>query len=384
MNETILEKISKKLRLLYLELKYEMVFQERLWGYYEKGVFDPWRVKGKTQGETIGLLGEPHPVSTKEFREFLKTGIKEKLQTQTQGEGCWLYCWLLGKGYSETKESPPSLENRVRYDPCRSHVVFQGAMTEGMCKELKKYRKDDANYGNYEAAISQIHRKFENARFVELDLTIIVKDLKGFTDYPDKYPAEVEGKVHYDGIEYDIKSGEKSTFKLFTRDEDTGVRRMEYDIPFFMGKQEYLLHGYKNIADDPMKIDLMEMLQDISTLYISIYEGSVDGKMLGTGIVEYHLEVHKLLLGILPKPWSLHCTRKRRRKFIEYFVKNLRESYSFLEPIAPQKIVASLVYDLDRAWFGFSWALFFGTIGFYIWPWCVPPLVAIALYCILY
>ena len=350
MNETILEKISKKLRLLYLELRYEMVFQERLWGYYEKGVFDPWRVKGKTQGETIGLLGEPHPVSTKEFREFLKNG---------------------------------PLENRVRYDPCRSYVVFQGAMTEGMCKELKKYRKDDAYYGNYEAAISQIRRKFENARFVELDLTIIVKDLKGFTDDPDKHPAEVEGKVHYDGIEYDIKSGEESTFKLFTRDEDTGVRRMEYDIPFFMGKQEYLLHGYKNIADDPMKIDLLEMLQDISTLYISIYEGSVDGKMLGTGIVEYHLEVHKLLLGILPKPWSLHCTRKKRRKFIEYFVENLRESYSFLEPIAPQKIVASLVYDLDRAWFGFSWALFFGTIGFYIWPWCVP-LVAIALYCILY
>jgi hypothetical protein len=285
-------------------------FKEKMWGYYEEGLFDPWRVKERTLDDTFVML------------ENLPRGIR----------------------------FPDSIKDKICYDPGNKHLFFKGIMTEEHRDELLACSQDK----QYREAIEKLREGFLKTRYVEFDLTIKIKNHAAFIEDPENRPAKLEGRVHYNGWQ-EIENGEDNKFKLFTRDPVTDVRRLEYEIPFSSEGQKYFLYGYKEVSDEPLRLDLLEIIQDITTLFITIYKDSPNGQMMGTGILEFHLvELPVFLSTLKATSWHPRRNRRARLELLRHVIDNLRDSYSFLERGVPKEVVNDRLNELDQVWFSIS------------------------------
>ncbi len=299
-------------------------FKEKMWGYLWEGVYDPWRVKERVLNETFATL--------ENLPDELKPDIKHHITAP--------------------------LRDKIRYDDEKKLLFFDGIMTEPECDELKSLSKDKY----YIKAIENIRRVFLDIKSVKVELDINITNLD---DFKKGRSVSLEGHikkgdVYYEGKPNSIKNGK---FKLFSKDPDTHIRRLEYEMPFSVNGQDYFLYGHKEVADDPAKPDLLEILQDLTTCFLTLYEGEThDGPMLGTGIMEFHtVALPEFVSSLLPRTGAKADERSDRRALLEYIVDNLRDTYSTLNYAAPQEFVTKeMVKDqlneLDRFWFGVTLA----------------------------
>ena len=364
-------------------------FKEKMWGYLWEGVYDPWRVKERVLNETFATL--------ENLPDELKPDIKHHITAP--------------------------LRDKIRYDDEKKLLFFDGIMTEPECDELKSLSKDKY----YIKAIENIREAFLNIKSVKVELSITIKNLDALENNPcATLEGDIEGYVYYEGVAREplehlppeikpdqlkdkcckihyntntkllmlkdvltkkekddlitLSSNNKAytdaieslfrkqiikngRFKLFSKDPDTHIRRLEYEMPFSVNRQKYFLYGHKEVADDPAKPDLLEILQDLTTCFLTLYKGnSHDDPMLGTGIMEFHtVALPEFVSSLLPETWATDAERSDRRALLEYIVTNLRDTYSTLNYAAPsefvqEKDIKEIISELDKSWFAISFA----------------------------
>ena len=157
------------------------------------------------------------------------------------------------------------------------------------------------------------------------DVTIYIEDVEDFTELSGR-KAQLTGTISYPplGQELPIRKG---VFGLFRPDPTTGKRNMTYSFGF-TGKdgQDYFLHGYKVIYDDP-KIDLME---DMTKLFTRIYRGSSTASPLyGSGILHFRIQsLPSMLLSFsVTNTSSLIAKFKAVSQFFSFCYGEIRDTY---------------------------------------------------------
>ncbi len=311
-------------------------FQENMRGHFGEGLYDPWRAKETETSET--------------------------------------FAWL---------ENLPALNSpfpdNLRYDASKKLLYYTGVMTPADHQALQKLSGNPA----YQTAINEIFERFENLKAIKVELKIKINDLETFLEKPE-HSAELAGYVYYNG-RHPIKeiNDFKPRFKLFSRepiinDPTTGkpvtcVRHMVYEMPFEIKegdkKGQYFLFGYKEIGDAPMRIDMLEIAEDMTTLFTTLYRISPNGKTItqGTGILQYDLKDLPVLMTSFKVniPWYLnvipllqvYLKSNRRHEFLEFLATNVRDTYSLVRARFNPEELRGLVRELDRLWFISSFTL---------------------------
>lgn len=115
----------------------------------------------------------------------------------------------------------------------------------------------------------------------DVRLTMLVDDVDRFIGTP-SHAAEAAG--HVDSRLFGRKRPvDRGLFNLFITDENTGEKRMIYELVFFgEDKQKYLLAGFKVLRDD----DGFDLLSDATTLFTTVHRGgSKDGPVVAQGVL---------------------------------------------------------------------------------------------------
>jgi cholesterol oxidase len=115
----------------------------------------------------------------------------------------------------------------------------------------------------------------------DVRLAMLVDDVDRFIGTP-SHAAEAVG--HVDSRVFGRKRPvDRGVFNLFVVDENTGEKRMIYELVFFgEDKQKYLLAGFKVLRDDPG----FDLLSDATTLFTTLHRGgSKDGPVVAQGVL---------------------------------------------------------------------------------------------------
>ena len=126
----------------------------------------------------------------------------------------------------------------------------------------------------------------EQDRPLSFQVTIGIEDVGDFCKLS-RRKAVLEGAVSYAPLGQNLPI-RKGKFSLFRPDRETGKRHMTYSFAFTGADgNDYFLHGYKIIYDDPRKIDLVD---DLTRLFTRIHRGSsAEGPLFGSGILHFDL-----------------------------------------------------------------------------------------------
>jgi uncharacterized protein (DUF362 family) len=157
------------------------------------------------------------------------------------------------------------------------------------------------------------------------DVTIHIDDVEDFTKLSGR-KAQLTGALSYPplGQELPIRNG---LFGLFRPDLATGKRHMTYTFGFTgQDGQDYFLHGYKVIYDDP-KIDLME---DMTKLFTRVYRGnSSDSPLYGSGILHFRIQSLPSMLAsfTVTNTSSLIAKFKAVSQFFSFCYGEIRDTY---------------------------------------------------------
>ena len=120
---------------------------------------------------------------------------------------------------------------------------------------------------------------------LSFEVTIAIEDVNDFCKMSSR-KALLKGTVSHKalGQNLPIRNGE---FSLFRPDRETGKRHMTYSFGFTGSSgNDYFLHGYKIIYDDP---GLFDPADDLTRLFTRIHKGSsAEGPLFGSGILHFH------------------------------------------------------------------------------------------------
>ena len=183
--------------------------------------------------------------------------------------------------------------------------------------------------GDYEEGERVGQRQNNDLSF---EVTIQIEDVEDFCKLSGR-KARLEGVVSYRplGQNLPIRDGE---FSLFRADEETGKRHMTYSFAFTGSDgNDYFLHGYKVIYDDPGQID---MLEDMTRLFTRIYmRQAADGPSIGSGILRFPVRSLPSMLAsfqVTHTP-SLFAKVRAVSRFYEFCYGEIRDTY--LSQISP-------------------------------------------------
>jgi uncharacterized protein (DUF362 family) len=183
--------------------------------------------------------------------------------------------------------------------------------------------------GDYEEGERVGERQKNDLSF---EVTIHIEDLEAFCKLSGR-KAGLEGTISYKplGQKLAIRDGE---FTLFRPDGETGKRHMTYSFAF-TGKDgnDYFLHGYKVIYDDPGPID---MLEDMTRLFTRIYmRQAADGPSIGSGILRFPIRSLPSMLTSfqVTHTHSLFAKIRAVARFYEFCYGEVRDTY--LSKISP-------------------------------------------------
>ena len=157
------------------------------------------------------------------------------------------------------------------------------------------------------------------------DVTIHIEDVDDFTKLSGR-KAQLTGTLSYPPLGQELPT-RKGVFGLFRPDPTTGKRHMTYSFGF-TGRdgQDYFLHGYKVIYDDP-KIDLME---DMTKLFTRIYRGnSSDSPLYASGILHFRMQSLPSMLAsfTVTNTSSLIAKFKAVSQFFSFCYGEIRDTY---------------------------------------------------------
>ncbi|NWF53199.1 MAG: hypothetical protein HXY45_00220, partial [Syntrophaceae bacterium] len=160
---------------------------------------------------------------------------------------------------------------------------------------------------------------------LSFEVTIHIDDVEDFTKLSGR-KARLTGTISYPPLGEDLPIRE-GVFGLFRPDPATGKRNMTYSFGF-TGKdgQDYFLHGYKVIYDDP-KFDLME---DMTKLFTRIYRGSSTyGPLYGAGILRFRAQSFPSMLAsfTVTNTSSLIAKFKAVSQFFSFCYGEVRDTY---------------------------------------------------------
>jgi uncharacterized protein (DUF362 family) len=161
---------------------------------------------------------------------------------------------------------------------------------------------------------------------LSFEVTIGIEDVNDFCKLSG-HKALLKGTVSYNplGQNLPIRNGE---FSLVRPDRETGKRHMTYSFGFTgTDGNDYYLHGYKIIYDDPHKIDLVE---DLTRLFTRIHKGSsAEGPLFGSGILHFHLVSLPSMLASfeVTHTHSLMKKLKAISKFYSFCYAEIRDTY---------------------------------------------------------
>jgi len=210
-----------------------------------------------------------------------------------------------------------------------------GADFEGAKKVGLRFIETMAGYlaegvGDYEEGERVGKRQNNNLSF---EVTIQIEDVEDFCKLSGR-KARLEGAVSYKplGQNLPIRDGE---FSLFRPDGETGKRHMTYSFAFTGSDgNDYFLHGYKVIYDDPGQIDLLE---DMTRLFTRIYmRQAADGPSIGSGILRFPIRSLPSMLASfqVTPPSSFFAKCRAISRFYDFCYGEIRDTYlSKLSPI---------------------------------------------------
>ncbi len=165
----------------------------------------------------------------------------------------------------------------------------------------------------------------EQGDSLSFDAVIEVENVSDFIKLSGQ-EAKINGSVSYRplGQHLPIRDG---LFTLFKPDPTGGTRQMTYSFSFTGSDgNEYFLHGYKVIHDDPG----VDVLEDMTRLFTRIYPGRrVDGTPIGSGILTFRLLDFPSMLASFEVTNTLSPITKLRTisSFVKFCYGEIRETY---------------------------------------------------------
>src|SRR5512140_1930418 len=134
-----------------------------------------------------------------------------------------------------------------------------------------------------------------------------IEDLGRFLRVGD-HAANLSGTVTFEplGGRIPIRDG---VFNLFTVDARTGIRRMTYAFRFTAADgQPYLLHGHKEIHDDPGALDVVP---DMTTLFTTLHRGPDEqAPVYAAGVLTFDLKNAPALMASMKVEGTSSLLRK--------------------------------------------------------------------------
>ena len=165
----------------------------------------------------------------------------------------------------------------------------------------------------------------EQGNTLSFDVTIEIESVSDFIKLSGQ-EAEMSGTVSYKvlGDRLPIQEG---IFSLFKPDAATGKRQMAYSF-WFTGNDgnDYLLHGYKVIHDDPG----IDVLEDMTRLFTRLYRGRrKDGTLAGSGVLYFKMLDLPSMLSSFEVTNTLSPITKLRTvsEFAKFCFGEIRETY---------------------------------------------------------
>jgi cholesterol oxidase len=114
---------------------------------------------------------------------------------------------------------------------------------------------------------------------IALDLLVQMADIDMFVTEP-RHAARLDGHVAWRGERCELVDGE---FNMLIPTTDRRENFMFYRVPFTTSAgKRYTLNGHKRLRDDPG----LDVLADITTLFVQLYDGDVPGYDLSKPIGE--------------------------------------------------------------------------------------------------
>ncbi len=165
----------------------------------------------------------------------------------------------------------------------------------------------------------------EQGDLLSFDAVIEVENVSDFIKLSGQ-EAEISGSVSYRPLGQNLPvSG--GLFTLFKPDPTGGTRQMTYSFPFTGNDgNEYFLHGYKVIHDDPG----IDVLEDMTRLFTRIYRGRrIDGTPIASGILTFRLLDFPSMLASFEVTNTLSPITKLRTisAFVKFCYGEIRETY---------------------------------------------------------
>ena len=165
----------------------------------------------------------------------------------------------------------------------------------------------------------------EQGNTLSFDVTIEIESVSDFIKLSGQ-EAKMSGTVSYKALG-DRLPIQEGIFSLFKPDAATGKRQMAYSF-WFTGNDgnDYLLHGYKVIHDDPG----IDVLEDMTRLFTRLYRGRrKDGTLAGSGVLYFNMLDLPSMLSSFEVTNTLSPITKLRTvsEFVKFCFGEIRETY---------------------------------------------------------
>jgi hypothetical protein len=153
--------------------------------------------------------------------------------------------------------------------------------TRAVCFEFDERMSGPVLQGSQEGRATERESGVARSRAV-VDLHVRVSDLESFFADP-AHRAELGGQVHVPGL-VSAAPVEQGTLEIYLPTAAQHAKLMRYTIPFRNAAgQRFVLRGIK-VLHTPFP-----RLREQVTLYTTIYEGEVGGRVWGTGVLRFQL-----------------------------------------------------------------------------------------------
>lgn len=165
----------------------------------------------------------------------------------------------------------------------------------------------------------------EQGNTLSFDVTIEIESVSDFIKLSGQ-EAKMSGTVSYKALG-DRLPIQEGIFSLFKPDAASGKRQMAYSF-WFTGNDgnDYLLHGYKVIHDDPG----IDVLEDMTRLFTRLYRGRrKDGTLAGSGVLYFKMLDLPSMLSSFEVTNTLSPITKLRTvsEFAKFCFGEIRETY---------------------------------------------------------
>ncbi|CAN5709052.1 hypothetical protein BH23GEM7_BH23GEM7_06600 [soil metagenome] len=206
--------------------------------------------------------------------------------------------------------------------PFTPETIMMSNATEGVT--FRETMQGNFALGETDPRAGAEKGKRENTTLA-MHANITVEEMDRFISDPE-HTARLMASVDFTPFGTGIPARE-GKFNLFSPGGDPNRREMVYEFPFEHQGEQYYLHGFKDVHDDPG----FDTWSDLTTLFTRLHRGSDrSGEVVGAGVLTISMPAFLKVLGTVRATGSDSKTDQARTlaKFGKFFAGKVWDSYA--------------------------------------------------------